>query len=328
MDLYHIPNDDGAYYRLYKFVEYQHEVPSIHYRFIGNWIKKYCYGKDRTVNMCWLMSVTYNEITCAILDYLLYEKRYSPETIWLLYKENLDFGSARKYAKNNDWFVPLMNEWGEITQGKPLDWLLRQCRWNGEENYRQLQKTLNGAKFVGRFAADLFIESVSYLQKFLGIRIEEPKSINWEDGSNLTSGLFNIFYEDERAKRYEETRKVSQQERALLSQYIAIVQDEIKRIYPTQNNEITMFIGKICSFRNLFKAARYGGFHHDRELGVLRKYEEVLPEMNSLYKKCFQLRSEIFPKKFLGEYGGWDGIRKERKKLWLRKGLTGVEDLS
>ncbi len=328
MDLYHIPNDDGANYRLYKFVEYQHEAPSIHYRFIGNWIMRNRYEKDRAVNMCWLMSVTYNEITCVLLDYLLYEKGCSPETIWLKYKKNLDFGSARKYAKNNDWFVPLMYEWNEITRGKPLGWLLSQCRWNGEENYRQLQKTLTGVKFVGRFAADLFIESVSYLQAFLGIKIEEPKIIKWEDGSNLTSGLFNIFYEDERAKRYEETKKVSQQERALLSEYIAIVQDEIKRVYPEQDNEITMFIGKICSFRNLFKAARYGGFHHDRELGVLRKYEEVLPEMRNLYKKCFQLRREIFPVKFLGEIGGWDGIRKERKKLWLKYGLTGVEDNS
>lgn len=328
MDLYNIPNDDGQIYRLKKFVEYQHEVPSIHYRFIGNWIKKYSYDKDRALNMCWLMSVTYNEITCIILDRLLYGNGYSPEKIWIRYKERLDFGSARKYAKNNDWFVPLMREWDDITQRRPLDWLLRQCGSNGEENYRRLQKVLNMAKFVGRFAADLFIESVSYLQEYFGVKITEPKNINWEDGSNLTAGLFNIFYEDERAKRYEETGKVSTREQAVLSQYIAIVQNEIGTTYPEQNNEITMFIGKICSFRNLFKAARYGGFHHDRELGVLRKYEEALPEMNDLYQNCFDLRKEMFPAKFLGEVGGWNGIRKERKKLWLKYGLTGVEDNS
>lgn len=328
VDLYKIPNDDGQSYRLMKFVEYQHEVPSIHYRFIGNWIKKYRYEKDRAVNMCWLMSVTYNEITCIILDYLLYEVAMKPKDIWAVYKNDLDFGSARKYAKNNDWFVPLMNEWYEMTRGKPLDWLLRQCGLDGEGNYRRLQKTLNGAKFVGRFAADLFIESVSYLQRYLGIRIIEPKNINWEDGSNLTSGLFNIFYEDERAKRYEETRKVTVKERELLGQYISIVQDEIKVTYPEQDNEITMFIGKICSFRNLFKAARYGGFHHDRELGVLKRYEKSIPGMFDIYKKCYGLRREIFPEKFLGELRGWDGIRKERKKLWLKYGLTGVEECS
>ena len=45
-DIYHIPNDDGKYYRLEKFVEYQHEVPSIHYRFLGEYIKKHRFAED------------------------------------------------------------------------------------------------------------------------------------------------------------------------------------------------------------------------------------------------------------------------------------------
>lgn len=328
MDLYHIPNDDGYSYRLKKFVEYQHEVPSIHYRFTGNWIKKYAYEKNRAVNICWLMSVTYNEITCIVLDRLLYDLRISPENIWKLYKDKLDFGSARKYAKNCDWFIPLMNEWNKITCGEPLNWLLSQCRFEPESNYRQLQSVLNGQKYVGRFAADLFIESVSYLKDYFGIRISEPSVINFDDGANLTSGLFDIFYEDEKAIQYDKTRMLSRYDHVLLSQYLSIVQEEIRSTYPTQDSEITMFIGKICSFRNLFKAARYGGFHHDRELGVLRKYEKDMPEMNDIFENCFKLRQEIFPRKFLGEYGGWDGIRKERKKLWLKHGLTGVEECS
>lgn len=325
MDLYHIPNDDGSYYRLYKFVEYQHEVPSIHYRFIGEWIKKYGYSKDRAVDMCWLMSVTYNEITCVVLDNMI-RQGMSAEQIWNNYKSVLDFGSARKYAKNCDWFIPLMREWERITQGNPHIWLLRQQKATDTETYKGLQKTLRRMKFVGRFAADLFIESVTYLKEYLGLRIKEPPEINWEDGSNLTSGLYNIFYEDEKARLYEKTRTVSDKEKTVLTKHLKTVQGEIGLIYPEQDNEITMFIGKICSFRNLFKAARYGGFHHDRELGVLREYEKTLPEMKPLYAKCYELRAEIFPRKFLGEFGGWDGIRKERKKLWLNRGLTGVED--
>ena len=328
MDLYHIPNDDGQYYRLMKFVEYQHEVPSIHYRFIGEWIKRHRYSKDRAVNMCWLMSVTYNEITCLILDRLLYGELLSPEEIWLKYKDDLDFGSARKYAKNCDWFVPLMNGWNNTTNGKPHNWLLSQQKPSGEETYKWLQKTLRNMRYVGRFAADLFIESVSYLKRYLGMDIKEPKDIDWEDGSNLTSGLFNIFYEDEKAREYEKTRTVSQENKRLLEEYLGIVQTEIRIQYPEQDSEITMFIGKICSFRNLFKAARYGGFHHDRELGVLRAYEKALPEMCDIFQRSYDLRRLIFPVKFLGEYGGWNGIRKERKKLWLRYGLTGVEDCS
>lgn len=324
MDLYKIPNDDGCYYRLYKFVEYQHEVPSIHYRFIGEWIKKYKYSKDRAVNMCWLMSVTYNEITCVVLDRLL-SQGLKPEKIWEDYKEKLDFGSARKYAKNCDWFVPLMEEWENLVKENPHKWLLRQQKETAEKTYTCLQKTLRRMKYVGRFAADLFIESVTYLKDYFFLKIKEPAEINWEDGSNLTSGLYNIFYEDEKALQYEKTRAVSEKEKNVLSGYLKRVQEEIGLIYPGQDNDITMFIGKICSFRNLFKAARYGGFHHDRELGVLKWYEKQLPEMIDLFKKCYELRREMFPERFLGEICGWDGIRKERKKLWLKKGLTGVE---
>ena len=84
-------------------------------------------------------------------------------------------------------------------------------------------------------------------------------------------------------------------------------------------------MGKICSFRNLFKASRYGGFHHDRELGVLREYEKTLPQYEDLWDRVFRLRRAMFDERFLGELHNWNGIRKERKKLWLEKGLTGVE---
>jgi DNA repair photolyase len=39
------------------------------------------------------------------------------------------------------------------------------------------------------------------------------------------------------------------------------------------------------------------------------------------------MRSHLYHESLLGEKGGWTGIRKERKKLWVEKGLTGVEDV-
>lgn len=328
MDLYHIPNDDGTNYRLYKFVEYQHEVPEIHYRFLARWILKNGYGLDRTVNLSWLLSATYNEITSVILDDFLLNKGMPPDFIWERYKDKLDFGSARKYTKNCDWFVPLMKQWEIVTAGKPYKWLKSLEEKNGNETYYNITKTLRKMRFVGRFSADLFIELIVYMRDFLKINIREPAEIDWINGSNLTSGVFNIFYEDEKALEYEKTGNISDEDLESLPQLLLCIQSEISKTYPRQDPDITMFIGKICSFRNLFKAARYGGFHHDRELGVIKTYERIFPEVSNLMSESYEIRREIFPKKFLGEYGGWDGIRKERKKLWLRKGLTGVEDLS
>ena len=324
-DIYHIPNDDGNTYRLKKFVEYQHEVPSIHYRFMGEYIKKKQFDKDRAVNMCWLMSVTYNEITCIILDKMLNEENKTPEQIWNDYKRFLNFGSARKYAKNNDLFIQLMNEWFEATRFGKYAWLKQFNSLSSINTCLKIEMALKRFSNVGRFASDLFVECVSYLKDYLGINIQQPLNLDWKNCANLTSGIFNIFYEDEKANAFDKTKKISEKDKLYLTKKLKVIQKEIKSQYPNQDNSITMFIGKICSFRNLFKNARYGGFHHDRQLGVIKEYEKNLPQYSEIYEECYQLRKEIFDKRFLGELNGWEGIRKERKKLWLTTGKTGVE---
>ena len=201
-DIYHIPHDNGKDYRLKKFVEYQHEVPSIHYRFMGEYIKKHNFDLNRTLDMCWYMSVTYNEITCILLDEL-YHKGYSYEEIWDKFRDILNFGSSRKYAKNMNWFIPLMKEWRTMTNNNPLEWLRLKNKPNSEQTYKVIQRELRNKKFVGRFASDLFLESITYLKDYIGINIKQPSLIDWKYCSNETSGIFNIFYEDEKANLYD-----------------------------------------------------------------------------------------------------------------------------
>lgn len=323
-DLYHIPGDYGKDYRLKKFVEYQHEVPSIHYRFLGEYIKRHNMTRDETVDMCYLMSVTYNELTCIVLFEML--KEYTPDEIWEKYKMDLSFGSSRKYAKNNDQFVQLIEDWKRETKNTPYEWLLSQILTSEEQTCINIQRAIQNVNNVGRFAADLFIEMLVYMKDYLNIHLKEPAKIDWKNCANLTSGIFNIFYEDEKANEFDKTKKVSQGEIKYLTTKLKIIQKEIQKTYPEQDSEISMFIGKICSFRNLFKNARYGGFHHDRQLGVLKEYEKAFPQYKQLWEECYQIRADIFPDRFLGEKHGWDGIRKERKKIWLTTGKTGVEN--
>lgn len=320
-DLYHIPHDDGQTYRLRKFVEYQHEVPSIDCRFLGEWIKKYNVSKEQAVELIWLLSVTYNEITALLIS----EMKESPEVIWGKYREKLNFGSARRRVKNLNWFVPLMTEWKQKTHGIPYEWILSLKGKNPEETYNNILSELCKIKFVGHFSAYRFVDCFEYLRDWFQLDIKGSTVLDWKNCANMTSGLFNIMYQDEKANLFDREHRVSTRDKIELSCELLKIQEEIKRTYPEQDNDISVFIGKICSFRNLFKAARYGGFHHDRELGVIRQYEADFPEYCSLWRKCYDLRKEIFPNHLLGELNGWAGIRKERKKLWLERGLTGVE---
>ena len=330
MDLYNIPNDTGGDWRLKKFVEYQHEVPSIHYRVLGEYIKKYVTNKNRAVLMCWYMSCTYNEVTCILLNKLISPKDISPknckkyfEDFWETYKDRLNFGSSRKYAKSMDWFPELMYNFFRVTKKQPYKWV--KSFGSGERGYRSLFKSLESIKYVGRFAAELFMESILYLNDFLNTNFVEPYKLDWKNCSNLTSGLLNIFYLDEEANLFDKTGKLPCPEE-FLTEKIKRVQKEIYSTYPEQRGDgINLFIGKICSFRNLFKSSRYGGFHHDRELEVIKQYEKIFPKYKQLWGRVYKLRKELFDDRFLGELNGWNGIRKERKKLWLSEGKTGVE---
>jgi len=331
MDLYNIPGDTGGTWRLNKFVEYQHEVPSIHYRVLGEYIKRYVVNLDDAIMMCWYMSSTYNEVTCILLQEIFDWRSVTPQTVksycekfWTDYKSVLEFGSSRKYAKNMNWFPVLMEQFIRKTKKHPYRWLKALSNGSPVNSYLSVYEEVSSMKYTGRFATDLFMESILYLQDYFGLSYYEPSKLDWKKCSNLTSGLLNICYEDEAANEFDRTGKLVFSPKYLRKELL-IIQQRISTVYPEQEDDINLFIGKLCSFRNLFKSSRYGGFHHDRELGWLNSYQQTLPEFDRLWKRIFKLRRNMFDERFLGELHDWNGIRPERKKLWLREGLTGVE---
>ena len=326
VDLYNIPNDNHDDFRLKKFVEYQHAVPEIHFRFLGEYIKAHKLSFDDVILICWLLSVTYNEITVLFLMDFIKNKITDYGQFWIEYKDRLNFGSAKKYNKNNDLFPILMQDFNKETNGKYWEWVEKFITKDSVQTYKNIHNGVEKINNVGRFSADLFLETIVYLKDYLGMNVSEPFELDWKHCANLTSGIYNIFYEDEKANEYDKTGFIEAGAEKFLTEKLKVIQEKIGETYPEQDNEVVMFIGKICSFRNLFKNARYAGFHHDRELGVIRQYEQLFTEYQELWNECYQIRKDIFPNRFLGELHGWNGIRSERKKYWLKYGLTCAEE--
>ena len=322
-DLYHIPNDDGKTYRLKKFVEYQHEVPATHYRFVAKYCLDNKLSKDDIVEASFVTAMTYSEVTTVFILELL--SKYNYEQIWQNFGENLNFGSARKHMKLKNRFSVCASDWLYLKGDQPYAFVKSLESTDACKTYKNIQKAIQSIPEIGRFSSDLFLELLVYLKENLSLNIKQPLSIDWHDGSNLTSGIYNIFYEDEKAEEYEKTKAVSHEETLYLTAKLKQIQQAIKSTYPEQDCQITMFLDKVCSFRNLFKNARYGGFHHDRQLAVIKQYQNIFPQYDYLWQYCYEVRKAIYPHKLLGELNGWDGIRKERKKLWTTQGLTGVE---
>lgn len=337
-DLYNIPGDTGYPWRLKKFVEYQHKVPPIHPLTLDEYFNRHEeeLTDDDYIWICWILSLSYNEITTLFIWRHLKDKfgnlgdvpnEYYDE-FWNENRDTMPWGTARKYVKANNQFSQLMIDFRMLTDNKPHQWLIDvSTSSDPEENYRIIEKKLRNVNNCGRFSVDLFFEELIFVNnKKNCYNIQESNEFDWKHCANLTSGLFNIMYADTKAQDYDKRKRIDNKDKEILTNMLLEVQKTIKETYPEQDSRIPVVVGKICSFRNLFKSARYAGFHHDRQLGIIYKYKENYPD-NPLWDECFEIRKSRFSENLLGEVGGWTGIRKERKKSFLTKGFTGAEDL-
>lgn len=334
-----IPNDSGHPWRLEKFVEYQRFAPAVDPLTYTEYAKRHNLDPDECVYFAWLHSVCYCEVTATLLFERLNFRTVSPMEVKRFWRENKDkliFQSARRYVKNMDWFVPLMMKFlsairdNPIGEPYPFTWLvdLTEGQYYARDRYKAIEEHLKEWKYMGRFSIDLFLEAIITFNKagLLPIKLENA-GYDWNTTSNLTSGLLNIFYLDDMADAFDRgSLKITPDLQAFLDEKLQVVLHAAREKYPYDKllDDVSI-VNKICSFRNLFKGARYGGFHHDRQLGNILHYRKVYPEYKELWDEWFEIRATVFPAYMLGEYGGWTGIRKERKKLWIQKGLTGVE---
>lgn len=307
-------------------------VPPIEPATIIPYCKQHKLSPDECVLIAWYNSLCY----CAPTALFLFQSLPKPENedlskFWVEHKSKLLFVSARRYVKNMDWFIPLMVRFLTDTKGKTLSEWLERISGSGssQEKYNHIYDYFKDWKYMGRFSTELFTDMIVHMsdENLIKIKVSSNQTkFDWEDGSNVTSGLLNMFYRDDEADLYDKTHKVSEETKLFLDNKIKEVQAAIKYYFPEQDVGVSVITPKICSWRNLFKGKRYGGYHHDRQLEQLIHYEKEYPNTN-LWKEIYEVREHNFPKSLLGEHMGWNGIRKERKTLWINQGKTGVEEI-
>lgn len=325
----YIPGDEGHPWRLQKYIEYQAAVPPIGPATYLPWAKHYGLCARDCIGLAWFNSTCYCEVTALHMLQYVGRGEMTADRYWEEFGKVLVFNSARRYAKSLGWFVPLMANWEKRTGADPVRWLGRFVDDDPRRAYRQLYGELEQWQYMGRFSVELFTDAIVQMSRegLLGEQRFEAPGIHWREGANMTSGLFNVFYRDEWAEEYDRTRLVTQEGTHALDEALGNLQDAIHRAYPHQDVSPSVITPKLCSWRNLFKATRYAGYHHDRQLEILRHYETQLPG-EALWERLYALRHETFDARLLGECGGWTGIRPERKRLWRKYGLTGAEGLA
>jgi hypothetical protein len=330
MDLYNIPGDTGGDWRMRKLLDYKYYVPYVDMTTIVGYAKMEKLSKDDAIMLAWYHSVAYNEVTAIFLLETLDWREILPKDLRLFTEDNLErmeFTSSRIYVKNCGWFIPIMSNFMKTIKRQPYRTFVGIIgSGTPEENYRRLYKEVASWKYMGRFSTELFLLVLIELSRagILDFDLKEP-GFFWGDGSNVTSGMLNCLYLDELANDYDKTKKLDKNLIPHLDQGLVELQELSAELYPDMSYEIADLLPRVCAYRNLFKCLRYPGFHHDRQLATLIKYENNYPDLNYIWEDIYNLRRKIYIPEMLGEIGGWDKVRPERKKLFISKGVLGIE---
>ena len=326
-----IPNDTGGDWRLNKFIEYATFVPPIE----PQTYTEYCLINNLDIEQSLLLifynSICYSTITSIFILKHFDIKNDDVEIFWKNYKDNLIFTSARRNMKYFTRFIDIINIMKKILLNTTMkDWVLNICNSKDPyENYKNVSKEFEQFPQLGRFSIELFVEGLIYFNNnnILKINIDE-EGIKPEESSNLTSALLNISYKDEEADDFDLNGKLSEDSKKIVENTLKRIQKQYKIKYPEKDNRISVITPKLCSFRNLFKGARYAGYHHDRQLEQILHYKNIYSDdiTKQIITDLLKIRSKLFPHRILGELNGWNGIRKQLKKSFLKYGLSCAEE--
>lgn len=224
-------------------------------------------------------------------------------------KPEMIFQSDRKYMKMRDCFARSLQFWAERLQ---ID-AVKKYVADPVLDLQSALKTVESWYMFGRFSAYLFLETYATLND-LGVT---DISIDWEHGDTATSGLLNLFCDDEYANYFdrEGVLKVPVDKMDARLRKVA----NLVKISGGDANT-TKLETSLCAYRKFYKGSRYNGYYLDRMLEELNYYGSI-PKHMELTKELFKIRETAFRDELLGEKHGWTGIRKENKKLYMEYGI-------
>ena len=275
---------------------------------LKEWAARHNLDEQERYELAFVFSVTY----CVESAIILFEKQRNgvclDVTQLMGLKPILVFQSDRKYMAMRNCFFECMDYFyknnrdsakflASVSDGKVI-------------NLDKAIKTVSKWVMFGRFSSFLFLETLVELTKY---EIKNT-TIDWKHGDTATSGLLNLFGYDKRANLFDKTGKLTIPEEQM-DRMLYKTLSEIERKGGVTN--VTEVETSLCAYRKFYKASRYNGFYLDRMLEEIYKMQAGYPEIS---QELLNIRAAKFDKHYLGEFGGWRGIRKSMKKYYLNTG--------
>ena len=274
------------------------------------WADKNNLSAGDRFDLAYFFATTY----CVESGIILYKNRDSianePEKTAELLKPRMIFQSDRRYVRIQSRFANMLKSWSKtVVKSNPSWWMD-----NSTLDLNRAISTVEKWYYFGRFAAFLFVETYSTL---LGCKTTDT-TIDWKNGDTATSGLLNLFGYDVEANVFDREGQLLLAPDKLDGLFSSVVFSAEKVGAETNTTKLET---SLCAYRKFYKGSRYNGYYLDRMLEELRWYQKEKPEYAGITDELFAIRGRCFPHDMLGELHGWEGVRRENKKLYQEYGI-------
>lgn len=276
---------------------------------LRSWAENHGLDLQQKYELAYFFSVTY----CVESAIILFENRFElfkDISSWIkANKANLLFQSDRKYVRMRDSFERCIKYFAEKISSASA--FVENVSENGKIVLRKAIPYVSSWEMFGRFSAFLFLETFVELT---GIEAENA-TIVWKDGNTATSGLLNVYGYDKQADDFDKSRRLS-----LSSEKMNDMLKTLLRFISSSGGDanVTKVETSLCAYRKFYKGSRYNGYYLDRMLEEIILLKDSHPEISN---ELLEIRRKNFNWKYLGEIGGWNGIRRELKKAYKETGI-------
>lgn len=270
-------------------------------------IRPYCKDKNLSTEarlwLAFLYGLSYSvTTTIRFLEEFPEISAVKPKAItkfWENNKPTLWFAPDKRYLKNNDQVIPAIKCMYKRSGKNMSEYVLPLLKEGFDTTYKEITKTW---RYFGPEGAYLFFDAVYGTMPKL---YSDPTNLDWaHSGSTVKDGMAHLLCLDEAIGTsnhpYQRYDKVIDN---LVNKY------DFAKIVLESN---------LCFFRKLFKGTRYLGYYADRQLEECRNVSGIL--LTKYHIDIWDYREATTPEELRGEVGGWDGVRKERYKIFLQTG--------
>lgn len=232
------------------------------------------------------------------------------ERWWLKNKHLCYFQSDRAKVKNFNQIVRMVASYQELMAGNQESAYREYLRESPSETYDEVYSWLSGLHYFGRFSLFLLMESVHELTGYpmMPTDLWLPEAETCREGLCLATTRSSWV-----------GRLLTKEEHRFLQKDLALALATAKEQYPGQNHTYWNIETSLCAYRKLWKQSRYLGYYIDRQQEEIRTMERNVPEGVN-WQPLWDFRREYFHSSLLGEWNGWNGIRKNRTSIFLRTG--------